>query len=419
MKVIHVPRRFVESNWGGTETAVINTARTMTVLGHEAHVFTPSIMSHVPREVVSGIPVRRFPYLYPYVGLSNDARESMDLCGGNLFSASLLAALMKEPGLDLIHAHTMKRVGGICRTVANRRGIPYVVTVHGGLLDTPVGEEQRRMEPTRGAFEWGKALGWMVGSRRVLVDADAIVCVGLEESRRMQQRLPDTRVEYVPNGVDVEGFRTGDGAGFRSRFGIDADRHVVLTVGRIDPQKNQRLLVDALPQMLRAVPNLHLLLVGHVTDPSYERELRARADQLGVESHLTLIPGLSRSEGLVDAYHAADQFALPSVHEPFGIAVLEAWAASLPVVASARGGLVGLIDDGRTGILADPDRPRSFVSALTDLAVNSARCGALGLAGSCEALNRYSWSEVTGRLLRLYEEVAGRHERLKRRGRIA
>lgn len=413
MRVVHVPRRFALADWGGTETSVLNTCKTMTRSGHRASIFTPKALCDRGDDLIGSVPVRRFAYFYPFLGLSEAAQRRMDLCGGNLFSFSLRSALQREPDLDIIHAHTLKRLGGICRTVAQRRHIPYVVTVHGGLMDSPREELDRLAEPRDGTWEWGKALGWWVGSRRVLQDAAAVICVGPEERLRLQASLPRTRVEFIPNGVNVSAWRRGDGQAFRRQYGIPQERHVILTVGRIDPQKNQMLLVELLPALLREVPAAHLVLIGHVTDEAYYRNIRSRIRDSGLSRHVTLIPGLGHDDGtLVDAYHAADQFVLPSTHEPFGIVVLEAWAASLPVIASARGGLRHLIDDGHTGVLADPARPKEFAQAIRSLAEDGAWRRTLAAGGATEAAVRYSWGSVTAKLLQLYEgvtEEARRH----------
>jgi len=100
---------------------------------------------------------------------------------------------------------------------------------------------------------------------------------------------------------------------------------VLLAVGRIDPQKNQIFAVEQLPVLLEHHPELHLVMIGAVTNQEYHRELIATITRLGLEKRVPVITGLApSSQELVDAYHAADIFLLPSVHEPFGIVVLEA-----------------------------------------------------------------------------------------------
>ncbi|MFY9975498.1 MAG: glycosyltransferase, partial [Chromatiaceae bacterium] len=132
MKIVQIPRRFVTHEWGGTETTILQTSRALQQAGHQVSIFTSLALSDRREEQIQGVPVRRFPYSYPFFGLTADDRRDMDKKGGNLLSLSLLLGLVREPGVDVLHAHTGKRVGGIVRTAARLRGIPYVVTLHGG-----------------------------------------------------------------------------------------------------------------------------------------------------------------------------------------------------------------------------------------------------------------------------------------------
>lgn len=412
ISVVQIPRRFVASDWGGTETMVLQTSRQLLGAGHDVEIFTPDALSDTPRDDAGDVPVRRFPYFYPYLGLDEAARRDMDLTGGNLFSFSLMTALMTRPRLDLIHLHTGKRLGGIGRLVARRRGLPYVISLHGGVYDVPRAEEARRATRTRGSLEWGKALGWWVGSRRVLDDAAAILCVGAEEQGRVRARHPRARVELLPNGVDAARFARGDGDGFRRAHGIPPTAPLVLTVGRVDPQKNQALAVRALHALTDAHPSARLLLVGHVSAPAYQSEVQALIAELGLGGRVTLLPGLpATGQALVDAFHAADVFLLPSTHEPFGIVVLEAWAAGLPVVASRVGGVPSFVEHERDGLLFEPDDLRGATRALAALLTHGPRARALAEAGRAKARERYGWDVITRRLVELYEEVLGAHPR--------
>ncbi len=83
----------------------------------------------------------------------------LDKKAGNLFSFSLLRALLSKKELDLIHLHTGKRMGGIGRYCAMKRNIPYIISLHGGNLAVPDDERETWVEPTKGKFEWGKYWG--------------------------------------------------------------------------------------------------------------------------------------------------------------------------------------------------------------------------------------------------------------------
>jgi glycosyltransferase involved in cell wall biosynthesis len=406
MKIAQVPRRFVRHAWGGTETVVLETSKRLLQQGHQTEILCPNALAESDSECIGGVDVRRFSYFYPYLGLSPEAQDQMDRKGGNMFSLPLMRALKSSPDLDLIHLHTGKRIGGIGRYVAKQRGIPYIVSLHGGLLDVPSEEAATWTAPTEGSWEWGKALGWWVGSRRLMDDAAAIVCVGQAEKEATQRRYPNQNVVFLPNGANTARFAVGDGGAFRAQYNIPQDAFVAGSIGRIDPQKNQKFLLDALPEMLRLVPNLHLLLVGHVTNEAYRAEFEREAAQRGLQNRITLIPGVDAGgNSLVDAYHALDLFLLPSQHEPFGIAILEAWAAGKPVIASRVGGIPSFVEDGVNGLLYAPGDTAAFLRAFQAVQSTPGLSERLARTGCQTARKEYDWNTITNQLIRLYESV--------------
>jgi glycosyltransferase involved in cell wall biosynthesis len=412
MKILQIPRRFVADEWGGTETTILETSRALRADGQDVRIFTSLALSDTRRETIRDVPVRRFSYSYPFWGLSDENRRDMDKKGGNLLSLSLLWALLREPGVDLLHAHTGKRLGAAVRTAAKLRGIPYVITLHGGHFVVPQGEMSQMLAPIRRTVEWGRLFGMAMGSRRVLEDADAILCVGGDELAAARERLPNQRVELMPNGVDCEAFATGDGAAFREAFHIPPEQRLLLCVSRIDYQKNQIGLVEALGQLLPTHPDLHLVLLGPVTVASYREKLDARVSALGLTRHVTLIPGLRSDDPLlVGAFHAADVFCLPSLHEPFGIVILEAWAAGLPVVASRIGGIPSFTEDGVDILHAEPGDSASLADRLGLVLADAGLAARLADAGRGKARRDYDWRAISARLLDLYRDLIDAHAR--------
>lgn len=407
IRTIQLPRRFVREHWGGTETVVLETAKSLCAAGHETLILCPCMLSTPGPDVMESVPIVRVPYFYPYFGLSHDAAAQLDEKGGNAFSWELVQMLLNYPDLQLIHLHTGKRLGGIARYAARRRHIPYVMTLHGGLFDVPEAEASSWTAPTRHTLEWGRALGWWVGARRVVEDAAAVICLGPEERAQVQARYPEQRVEIVPNGVNAARFAEGDGPGFRAAFCIPPAAQLLLNVGRIDPQKNQLFLLRALRALLPRVPHAHVALIGPVTNAAYAESVRRYIAEADLAAHVTLITGFAPDDTrLVDAYHAADLFVLPSVHEPFGIVVLEAWAAGLAVVAARVGGVPALVGaDNRRGVLCAPDDEAAFLSAIQMLLDDPVHRTALGMCGRETVHAHYTWEQVTQRLIAIYEDV--------------
>ena len=405
--IIHVPRRFVAHEWGGTETVILEISKQQLAAGLQPKIVTSMALANSEHDVISGVPVQRHSHIYPFFGLSHEERAAMDKKGGNLLSLPLLAGLLREPHVRLFHAHALKRLGGTVRTAARLRRKPYVVSLHGGIFDVPAAELDDLTRPIQGKFEWGKPFGALLGARRVLEDADHVICVGESESVKAREQLSHDRVSYLPNGVDCRRFASGDRKSFREKFGIADDAFLVVNIGRIDSQKNQLALLQAFARFRSHAPNARLLLIGPVTQPAYEAKLKdyMAAEHLG--DVVTIVPGLGNdSDALVDAYHAADVFVLASRHEPFGIVVLEAWCAARAVIVSRVGGLQTLVREGETGLFFDPDAtdaPAQLATALIRLHVNPELRRQLGEAGKTEASENYDWSNIAKRLEEIYQ----------------
>jgi Glycosyltransferase Family 4 len=171
-KIIHVPRRFVAEEWGGTETVILEISRQQQRDGWSPEIYTSMALAKLRNETIGGVPVKRFPYCYPFFGLSAADKAALDKKGGNLLSLSLFNALRREKNVRLFHAHALKRLGGEIRTAARWQKKPFVVSLHGGVFDVPTVELCTMLKPIENKTEWGKPFGALFGSRRVL-DASA------------------------------------------------------------------------------------------------------------------------------------------------------------------------------------------------------------------------------------------------------
>ena len=356
MRIAHVLRRISFDDWGGTEQVVWNIAKAQKEAGHEVRLFATTALwrgldddrregcdrRDGSLEVVDGIEIVRFRPIYPWWPMPQALVDELDRKGGNPFVPGLGKALCEwKP--DVIHCHAMARIAELCLRTAQKLTTPNsqlstktVVSLHGGGANIPGEEAKSLMAPTRGRLPWGKAIDILMGwTRRVPEDFDGIVCVGEDEAEKYRGR--HDHVMYLPNGVDCRlfeeraGATVGDRQATTNRLPAVDGRLSLLCVARIDRQKNQMMLVEWLARN----PQATVRLVGPVTQPDYRAELEARAAQLGVSERVSFAGALKpASAELLREYASADVFVLPSRHEPFGIVVLEAWAAGLPVVAS-------------------------------------------------------------------------------------
>ena len=405
MKIAHVLRRLSFDDWGGTEQVVWNIAKAQKSAGHDVRIFTTTALCATPREVVDGIEIQRFRPTYPWWPMPKGLVNELDRKGGNPFVPGLGKAV-REWNPDVIHCHAMARIAELCLRTAGKVGAKSVISLHGGGANVPGVEARSLKAPTRGRLPWGKmidyAMGWV---RRIPEDFGGIVCVGEDEYEKYKARHP--RVMYLPNGVDTrlfEGRETRDARReVYSRLASDVSCQGkalrLLCVARVDRQKNQMMLVEWLARH----PAGLVRLVGPVTQPDYKAEIEARAAELGVANRLEIVGALRPgSRELVSEYASADVFVLPSRHEPFGIAVLEAWAAGLPVAASDVGGL-GRLCSAHPGAAATfpPDDSAALDAAVSAALENGQRMAEAGRSAALE----YDWCRLASRLVDFYAEI--------------
>ncbi len=399
-------RRFAPEKWGGTESVVFHLSSELEHAGVESPVFCTDMLSEAGTQLQEPVRISRFKYVFPWLNLSASAKKKLELKGGSPLSLSLFYALLREKDISIIHTHVQHRLGGIARTVARIKKIPYVVSLHGGHFTLPQQQVDKMTEPFRGKPEWGKAFGALFGARRVLQDADALICVGKSEFDEVQRQYPDKQVFYVPNGVDVEKYSLADGGPFRKEYNFHPSEKLILCVSRIDYQKNQIGLVRAFADFFKAHPSHRLVLIGAVTVEAYHKEIMDEIDRLGLAGKVTVIEGLRPDDPLLpSAYCAAEVFVLPSIHEPFGIVVLEAWAAGLPVVANRVGGIPGFTTDRENILLAEMGNEAELSERMAELADDVALRGNLSRRAFGEAASHYDWKKISVRFLEIYEQV--------------
>jgi len=310
------------------------------------------------------------------------------------------------PNVRVYHAHALKRLGGEVFSAARVRRRPFVVTLHGGVFDVPMAELEQMQAAQKGKFEWGKAFGALFRSRKILEEADAVICVGKSEFDHAKGSLAHERIYHLGNGVDPERFSVGDGITFRKKHEIPEPAVVLACYSRFDPQKDQPLLLEAFLQLAREFPDLYLVMAGPVTVPAYVEKLDQRIAGSGVASRIRRLGALSFSgTELADAYHACDLFVLPSRHEPFGIVVLEAWCAGKPVLVSQVGGLQHLVSDEVDGLFFQPGEVKDCVEQLRRLVGDVQLRRNFGEAGRRKARDHYSWGAIARATEAIYQKA--------------
>ena len=298
----------------------------------------------------------------------------------------------EEVQYDLLHSHYWLS-GWVGERVRRAWHVPHVVNFH------TLGEIKNRA--WQGQRESRRRIAT---ERRLVADADAIIATSAQERIEMM-RLYDAepeRVAVIPCGVDLATFRPQDRLEARSLLGLPSDGSFVLYAGRIEPFKGLDLLIQA-SAMLEDRADLTVLIAGgHPIDPEVRR-LQEMAGSLGLEQAIRFL-GTIPHDRMPLYYSAADVCVVPSYHETFGLAALEAMACGTPVVATNVGGLQSLIRDGETGYLVAWHCPDPFADRLELLLRNASLREAMGRAARAWA-EKFSWSSVAAQVLNVYRQL--------------
>ncbi|CAM5484629.1 glycosyl transferase family 1 [Streptomyces spiroverticillatus] len=243
---------------------------------------------------------------------------------------------------------------------------------------------------------WARVPGARRLLRRVGEHVDVVTYLGDYTRDRIAPALgPRARLSRLVPGVDAAEFRGASavqqGHAVRERFGLQG-RKVVLSVARLVPRKGQDMLIRALPQIRRAVPEAVLLLVGDGPDEQRLRRL-ARACPAGS----VVFGGGVRHTDTPGYYAAADVFAMPCrtrraglEAEGLGIVYLEASASGLPVVVGDSGGAPDAVLDGRTGTVVDGRDVRAVADAVVRL-LRTSEGPAMGERGRRWVEDHWTW----------------------------
>jgi sugar transferase (PEP-CTERM/EpsH1 system associated) len=213
--------------------------------------------------------------------------------------------------------------------------------------------------------------------------------------------VPAAKVTQIYNGVDTEAFSPADKEAARRTLGIRDGAVVIGTVGRLDPVKDHRGLLEAFGRTARH-PQAQLVVVG---DGPCRAELEQVGRRLGLDGRVLM---LGERQDVARILRALDVFALPSLGEGISNALLEAMASGLPVIATRVGGNPELVDDGVTGTLVSPRSAEALAAAFDRYLSDPALIRKHGEAGRQRALRDFSLDRMFGAYDSLYSRLLAR-----------
>jgi glycogen(starch) synthase len=376
---------------GGLARHVRKLSEALVELGIEVHVLTRGGEGSPAEESSGGVAIHRIrePTWPTDLGqfVAWVERMNSDMLAAGVELGDRLA-------FDLVHGHDWL-VANACDHLARRFDAPLVTTIH--------------------ATEYGRHQGWVKDHPQAYIHGverwitnrsqQVIAC-----SAYMREQIADIfgaaeeRITVIPNGIDPLDLPRPDPAELvrlRGEF-AGPDERLVLLIGRLVYEKGFQLALEAMPQVIEAVPGTRFLVAGSGT---HEEELKRQAEELGLMEHGTFL-GWIGDDVLHTLYAIADLTVVPSIYEPFGLVALEAMASGCPCIVADTGGLREVVTHEEAGLRFAARDPE----ALAEVAIrvlSDPELEARLIAEAKEHVLRFDWGDVAAQTAAVYAELVG------------
>ena len=243
---------------------------------------------------------------------------------------------------------------------------------------------------------WAKVFPFNRALRKIGTSVDSLTYLGDFTQRAISKSLSKESAQKlikIAPGIDVDHFIPQDASGLRSELKLE-NKRVIVSVGRLVHRKGQDHLIQSMPEILKSVPNAHILMVGQ---GPYLSHLKKLVQDLNLVDHVSFIGRIQFAQ-LPQYICAGDIFVMPSRSRFFGLEVeglgivyLEASACGLPVIAGSSGGAPDAVLDGITGIVVDGENNQEIAAAAIKLLLDIDGAKAMGLAGREWIIENWRW----------------------------
>jgi len=255
---------------------------------------------------------------------------------------------------------------------------------------------------------WAKVFPFNLVLRKIGTSVDSLTYLGKFTQRAIARSLSQASAEKmvkIAPGIDVDHFSPQDSSQLRRDLRLE-NKRVIVSVGRLVHRKGQDHLIQSLPEILKSVPDAHILMVGQ---GPYLSHLKKLVEELNVVDHVSFIGRIQYAQ-LPEYICAGDIFAMPSRSRFFGLEVeglgivyLEASACGLPVIAGSSGGAPDAVLEGVTGIVVDGENNNEIAAAAIKLLNDLDGAKAMGLAGREWIIENWRWQIWSERFNKLLQ----------------
>jgi glycosyltransferase involved in cell wall biosynthesis len=353
----------------------------LTRQGHNVFIFAQEAENYVDEDPFI------FRYLSMNLPLANDIPTVIPL---SPFIDRLLPAFK----LDVIHTHHPFLLGQTAAVKAQELNLPLVFTFHTQYREythyVPFPAEIVQNFLKDAIDRWMR--DYMRRCQHIIIPSES-----MREILVKQYGLKNN-FTVIPTGIDLEAYRTASGEKIRKKRNWENDI-VMISVGRLAPEKNWEVLLNAVALVLKDIPNFRLVLIGDGQD---RKNLEVLTKELGIRKRVTFFGALAFSE--IPAYmKAANLFGFASITETQGLATLEAMAAGLPIVAVDASGTRDILKNGQQGYLVE-NNAEALAAGIKKLLSNPERMQKFAEAALKKAQS-FSIELLTKKLLTGYEQA--------------
>ena len=365
---------------GGMKTVPYSLAVNIAKIENDVHVFTTSVNSKSALEEKWGIAIHRYGTLLKF------------------FKRNVSLGLLLKPNIDVnvVHAHITSEPFVLIAALryAKRKKVPLVVTYHGDVI------------PAYKNIAYRVAVRFHNHVVRKVLDRANVIIVPSEhyinESIMLSKYI--NKIVVIPNGIDIEDFDVPySKEECREKLELPLNENIILFVGVILPHKGPDVLLKAMPEILKKVPDAKLVFIG---SGRMRGELEILSKKLNVNKHIKFA-GFVKENLKPLYYRAADVFCLPSVMktEVFPLVLLEASASGLPIVVSDLDTFKCIIEDGYNGIVTKRGDENNLADAIIYLLENEEVREKMG-ENAKKKVDDYSWERIAEKTEKIYEEVS-------------
>jgi len=297
-----------------------------------------------------------------------------------LLSLPILDRLVRDEKIDIIHAQTrVTQVMGFC--ASRSTGVKMITTCHGFFKPRWF----RKTFPC-----WG----------------EAVIAISKPVARHLSVdfAVDSKKIYLIANGIDLDRFvMTTDQIrrAARQKWGL-GEEPLIGIIARLSDVKGIDVLIRAMPLILKEIPEAQLMIAGQGPE---EDSLKKLTQDLSLSGHVEFKDIVNQTEGLLPGF---DVFVMPSLMEGLGLSVMEAQGCGIPVVASRVGGLIDLIEDGKTGYLVAASDPAALASRVIEALRNPDRSKIMAVEARSNIEQFFSVQTMLKQTLQIYEQYSGR-----------